>query len=184
MQLGSSVHHHRCKLRHYFHRRSSSVNFRGGTKFLPEKYLLKISKMPEFYMILARKIIKMPEFLWYLPEKFTKFPNFTWFLPAKCPNFTYNCPKKYFFPNFRGHVPPCPPVSYAYDYFRQSVGQFCPVLSKVKEKPFLFSHTMLIFSILFIFIQNEFVRSSRVCSVIIEVIALYTAWSTAMIKWW
>jgi len=31
----------------------------GGTKFLPEKYVLKISKMPEFYMILARK---MPEF--------------------------------------------------------------------------------------------------------------------------
>jgi len=48
----------------------------GGTKFLPEKYVLKISKMPEFYTILARKIIKIPEFL-YLPEKFTKFPNFT-----------------------------------------------------------------------------------------------------------
>ena len=27
-----------------------------GTKFLPEKYVLKISKMPEFDMILARKI--------------------------------------------------------------------------------------------------------------------------------
>jgi len=35
----------------------------GGTKFLPEKYILKISKMPEFYMILARKIIKVPEFV-------------------------------------------------------------------------------------------------------------------------
>jgi len=35
----------------------------GGTKFLLEKYVLKISKMPEFYMILARKIIKIPEFL-------------------------------------------------------------------------------------------------------------------------
>jgi len=32
----------------------------GGTKLLPEKYVLKISKMPEFYMILARKIIKIP----------------------------------------------------------------------------------------------------------------------------
>ena len=32
----------------------------GGTKFLPEKYVLKISKMPEFYIILARKIIKIP----------------------------------------------------------------------------------------------------------------------------
>jgi len=44
---------------------------------LPEKYVLKISKVLEYYMILARKIIKIPEFLFYLPEKFTKFPNFT-----------------------------------------------------------------------------------------------------------
>jgi len=35
----------------------------GGTKFLPEKYVLKISQMPEFYMSLAQKIIKIPEFL-------------------------------------------------------------------------------------------------------------------------
>jgi len=35
----------------------------GGTKLLPEKCVLKISKMPEFYMILAGKIIKIPEFL-------------------------------------------------------------------------------------------------------------------------
>ena len=47
-----------------YHRRSSSVNFRGGgTEFLPEKYVLRISKMPEFYMILARKVIKIPESL-------------------------------------------------------------------------------------------------------------------------
>ena len=32
----------------------------GGTKFLPENYVLKISKMPEFYIILAQKIIKIP----------------------------------------------------------------------------------------------------------------------------
>ena len=49
----------------------------GVQIFCPKKYVLKISKMPEFYMILARKVIKIPEFLWYLPEKFTKFPNFT-----------------------------------------------------------------------------------------------------------
>jgi len=34
----------------------------GGTKFLPEQYVLKIGKMHEFYMILARKIYKIPEF--------------------------------------------------------------------------------------------------------------------------
>jgi len=77
-----------------WHRRRSSVNFRGH-KIFARKYVLQISKMPEFYMILARKI-------WYLPEKFTKFPNFTWFLPEKCPNFTQKLPEKYFFPNFRG----------------------------------------------------------------------------------
>ena len=36
-------------------RHRSSVNF-GGKAFLPENYLWKINKMPEFYMIIARKI--------------------------------------------------------------------------------------------------------------------------------
>jgi len=34
----------------------------GGKIFLPEKYVWKINKMPEFYMILA-EIIEIPEFL-------------------------------------------------------------------------------------------------------------------------
>ena len=73
------------------------------------KICIKNSKMPEFYMILARKIIETPE-LWYLPEKFTKFPNFTWFLPEICPNFTLIIARKIFFPNFRGaRASPCPP---------------------------------------------------------------------------
>jgi len=71
----------------------------GGTKFLPEKYVLKISKMPEFYMILARKNYKIPEFLWYLSEKFTKFLNFTWFLPENAQILHENCPKN-IFPEF------------------------------------------------------------------------------------
>jgi len=36
----------------------SSVNFRGQD-ILPEKYVCKIKRMPELYMILARKIIKI-----------------------------------------------------------------------------------------------------------------------------
>ena len=48
---------------HCRHRRRSSVNFRRGTKILPEKYVLRISKMSEFYMILVGKIINLPEFL-------------------------------------------------------------------------------------------------------------------------
>jgi len=50
----------------------------------------KINKMPEFYMIYAKKI--------------TKFPNFTQFLPEKnsfCPNLGGNCP--------------LPSISYTYD---------------------------------------------------------------------
>jgi len=39
----------------------------------------KLTKIPEFYMILARKISKIPEFLLHFPEK--KLPNFTGFLP-------------------------------------------------------------------------------------------------------
>jgi len=35
----------------------------GGHQIFTRKYVLKISKMAEFYMILARKIIKIPEFL-------------------------------------------------------------------------------------------------------------------------
>ena len=37
------------------HRRRSSVNF-GGKTFLPENISMKNIKMPEFYMIFARKI--------------------------------------------------------------------------------------------------------------------------------
>jgi len=35
----------------------------GGAQNFCPKNVLKISKMPEIYMILARKIIKIPEFL-------------------------------------------------------------------------------------------------------------------------
>ena len=35
------------------HRRRSSVNLIGGTTFLPDKYVRKINKMPDFYKILA-----------------------------------------------------------------------------------------------------------------------------------
>jgi len=44
------------------HRRRSSVMTLGGAQYLYPKNVLKISKVPEFYMILARKIIKIPEF--------------------------------------------------------------------------------------------------------------------------
>ena len=37
----------------------SSVNF-GGLDIFARKICIKMDKMPEFYMILARKIIKIP----------------------------------------------------------------------------------------------------------------------------
>jgi len=71
------------------HRRRSSVNFGGQDIF-------------------ARK---------YMHEKLTKFPNFTWYRPGKInkmPKFYMIFARKIFFPNF--FAPPCPPVSYAYDF--------------------------------------------------------------------
>ena len=40
----------------FIHRRIGAQSTLGGTQFLPEKYVLKVSKMPEFYIIIARKI--------------------------------------------------------------------------------------------------------------------------------
>ena len=77
------------------HRRWSSVNFRGKD-ILPEKYVWKINKMPEFYMILSWKLTNYPNFYNNLPEIIIKFSNFTWFLPEKCQNFTQLLPAKNF----------------------------------------------------------------------------------------
>ena len=66
----------------------------GGTTFLPEKYVWKINKLPEFYTILARKL--------------TKFPKCTWFLPENSRILHKISPKN--FPRILGgHVPPYPP---------------------------------------------------------------------------
>ena len=95
------------------HRRCrSSVNCRGHAIFA-WKYVWKINKMTEFYMILARKIIKIPEFLWYLTEKLTKFSHFTRFLPENARILHNNWPKKFFSDFFfwggEWHVPSLPP---------------------------------------------------------------------------
>jgi len=73
---------------------------------LPEKYVLKINKMPEFYVILARKIIKIPDFFLIFTRKINKFPNFTRFLPENDRILHNDCPKN-IFPDFFS--------SYAYD---------------------------------------------------------------------
>jgi len=69
-------------------------------------------------MILARKIIKIPEFLSYLPPKINKIPEFYMIFARKMPEFYTRIGRKIFFPNFMGHVPPCPPpVSYAWPMY-------------------------------------------------------------------
>jgi len=76
---------------------------------LPEKYVLKISKMPEFYMIPVRKIIKMPEFYMIFARKIYRIAKFYMIFARKIPEFYIIIARKIFFPNFRGYVPPCPP---------------------------------------------------------------------------
>jgi len=44
-----------------------------GETFLPEKYVWKINKMPEFYTILARKMNKIPEFYMTFARKMPEF---------------------------------------------------------------------------------------------------------------
>jgi len=75
--------------------RVAKKNITGKTEDLPYYRTggLKNNKMPEFYLIFARK---MPEFFIIIARKI-------------------------FFPNFREHVPPCPPpVSYEYDFVPSS----------------------------------------------------------------
>jgi len=60
----------------------SSVNFFRGHK------IFAISKMSEFYMILARKIIKIPEFFMIFARKIYKIPEFCMIFARKCQNFT------------------------------------------------------------------------------------------------
>jgi len=69
----------------------------------------KNNKMPEFYVILARKIIKIPEFFMIFAGNIKKIRNFTRFLPEKMPEFYKIIARKIFFPNFgEGTCPPCP----------------------------------------------------------------------------
>jgi len=84
----------------------------GGTKFLPEKYVSKISEMPEFTWFLPEKLSKYQNFHDICP-KIYKIPEFYIVFARKMPEFYVIIARKIFFPNFRGHVPPLPPISYA-----------------------------------------------------------------------
>jgi len=68
----------------------------GAQNFCRKIYILKISKIPEFYMILARKIYKIPEFYMIFARKMSEF----YIIIAG----------KIFFPNFREARAPLPPM--------------------------------------------------------------------------
>ena len=68
---------------------------------------MKINKMPEFYMIPARKISQIRESLWCLPEN-NKIPEF--YMPE-----LYIIARQIFSDFFWGGArSPCPQISYAY----------------------------------------------------------------------
>jgi len=64
-------------------------------------------KMPEFYMILARKIIKIPEFFIFA-RKINKISEFYVIYARKMSDVYIIITRKIFFPIFWGHVPPTP----------------------------------------------------------------------------
>ena len=59
-----------------------------GHKIFARKICTKISKMPEFYMILARKIIKNTRIFIIFARKIYKIPEFYMIFARKCPDFT------------------------------------------------------------------------------------------------
>ena len=84
----------------------------GGTTFLPEKYVWKINKMPEFYAIIARKKYPSTRIFMIFAQKINKIPEFYAIFARKMPEFDIIIARKIFFPIFffgggaRAHCPP------------------------------------------------------------------------------
>jgi len=62
----------------YYHRRRSSVNFRGARYFCPKNNHEKINKMPEFYLITARIFFRILGGGAYAPCPFPPSPTPMW----------------------------------------------------------------------------------------------------------
>jgi len=60
----------------------------GGHDIFARKICIKINKMPELYMIPARKIIKIPDFFTIFARKINQIPEFYTIFARKRPNFT------------------------------------------------------------------------------------------------
>jgi len=57
--------------------------------------------MPDFYIILARKLAKYPNFIIFF-RRINKIPEFYMIFARKMPEFYIIIARKIFFPNFRG----------------------------------------------------------------------------------
>jgi len=86
----------------------------GGKTFLPEKYVWKIHKMPEFYMIRARKNYQYTRIFMISARTINKIPKFYTIFAPKMPEFYITVARKLFFPNLGEGARAPAPVSYAY----------------------------------------------------------------------
>jgi len=95
---------HRCTRHAYFHRRRSSVNFKGAQNFCP-KICIKNQQNAQILHDCCPKNLQNSRIL-------------HGFCPKNARILHNNCPKNILFPNFRGHVPPCPPTPTPMPIFR------------------------------------------------------------------
>jgi len=65
--------------------------------------------MPEFYVILARKNYQNTRLFMIFARNIYKIPEFYLIFARKMPEFYIIIARKIFFPNFRGARAPCPP---------------------------------------------------------------------------
>ena len=81
-----------------------------GEGNMPEKYVWKIIKMPELYVILAQKNYQNTRIFMIFSRTINEIPEFYMILPRKMPEFYIIIARKQFFSIFflGGHVPSCP----------------------------------------------------------------------------
>jgi len=83
----------------YSHGRRSSVNFRGAQNSCPKKYVLKLAKCPNFTWFLPEKLSEYPNFMIFARIIY-KIPEFYMIFARKMPEFYKIIARKIFFPEF------------------------------------------------------------------------------------
>jgi len=93
-----------------FYRHRSSVKIGRGKTFLPENYVWKINRIPEFSVIFAPKIIKIPEFYNIGAKTMNKVPELYMIFARKMPEFYMKIARKIFSDFFFGGGGDLPPL--------------------------------------------------------------------------